>query len=96
MPSLIKKGINLVRAYTKWAAAGKPLRDDEYIFQLYDICKDCPSKAFIKHTDTSGECDECGCHIKRVSSKEDTFNKLAWPTEECPEGHWGSDIDEDE
>lgn len=94
MVSFIRKGVNFARAYTKWVLAGKPLRDDEYIFELFEICKNCPSKAFIKHSETSGECDECGCHIKRVSASVDDFNKLSWPTEACPEGHWGSDIDE--
>ena len=96
MAGFIKKGMHFARAYAKWALAGKPLRDDEYIFALYDICKDCPSKAFIKYSDTEGECDECSCHIKRISASEDTLNKLAWPTESCPAGHWKADIDEPE
>jgi hypothetical protein len=95
MVGFIKKGMNLARAYTKWALAGRPLRDDEYIFHLYDNhCSQCP--LFIQHTENTGECDACGCHIKRVSAVEDDFNKLAWPTEACPEGYWSSDIDEPE
>ena len=93
MASLIKKGLNILIAYPKWKAAGKPLREDEYIFHLYDTyCSQCP--LFIKKSENTGECDECGCHIKRISSKEDTLNKLAWPTEACPEGLWQADIDE--
>lgn len=92
MASFIKKGINFAIAYSKWVAAGRPLRDDEYIFDLFDNhCSGCP--LFIRHSATQGECDECGCHIKRISAHEDDFNKLAWPTEECPEGYWDSDVD---
>lgn len=95
MAGFIKKGVNFARAYWKWQAAGKPLRDEEYIFELYDNhCAGCPF--FIKHKENEGECDSCGCHIKRVSAEEDSMNKLAWPTEECPEGYWDSDVDEPE
>ncbi len=94
MAGLIKKGVNFARSYVKWAKAGKPLRDDKYIFELYDICSHCPTNKFIPQKEGQGECDECGCHVKRISSSEDQLNKLAWPTEECPDGHWKSDIDE--
>jgi len=96
MASFIKKGVNFARAYAKWALAGKPLRDDTYIADLFKICEGCPSKLYIRKTDTTGECDECGCHIKNVSATKDALNKLAWPTECCPWGHWDSDIDEPE
>jgi len=95
MASFIKKGLNFTLAYTKWALAGKPLRNDEYIFQLYDdFCAQCPTKKFIQQRKDQGECDECGCHIKRISASEDDLNKLAWPTEGCPDGHWKPDVDE--
>lgn len=97
MVGFIKKGFNFARAYAKWALAGKPLRDDKYIFELYDnFCTQCPTKKFIEHEPGRGECDECGCHVKRISSGLDHLNKLAWPTEGCPDGHWNADIDEPE
>lgn len=96
MVGFIRKGINFARAYSKWAMAGKPLRDDEYIKELYSICQDCPTKKFIELAKGRGECDECGCHIKLISASEDSLNKLAWPTEGCPDGHWDADIDEPE
>lgn len=94
MPNFIKKGLNFARAYTKWTLAGKPLRDDEYIFHLFNICENCPTKKFIQQGKDRGECNECGCHVKRISASEDDLNKLAWPTECCPDGHWKSDVDE--
>ena len=97
MAGFIKKGLNFTIAYAKWAIAGKPLRNDEYIFELYDkYCSVCPSNLFILHSPGRGECDECGCHIKRVSASKDDLNKLAWPTEGCPEGYFKADIDEPE
>lgn len=96
MISLFKKARNFTVSYIRWALAGKPLRSDEYIFDLYDnFCSQCPTKKFIEISKGIGECDECGCHVKRVPSEEDDFNKLAWPTEGCPDGHWPSDIEED-
>lgn len=90
--------MNFARAYARWVAAGKPLRDDEYIFEIFDNhCAGCeffiPSK---KKPDTHGECDSCGCHIKRISASKDKLNKLAFPTEGCPEDFWLADIDEPE
>ncbi len=98
MASFIKKGMNFARAYWRWQAAGKPLRDDDYIFEIFDNhCQGCeffiPSEA---KPNTHGECDSCGCHIKRVSEAEDEKNKLDWPTEGCPEDFWDADIDEPE
>lgn len=94
MPNFIEKGVNFARAYVKWVAAGKPLRDDDYIYYLYDnFCSQCPTHKFVQQTPDHGECDECGCHIKRVSTSIDTRNKLAWPTEGCPDNHWPADID---
>lgn len=96
MAGFFKKAKNFTLAYAKWALAGKPLREDAYIFDLYDnFCLQCPTKKFIQISEGVGECDECGCHIKRVSSTEDDLNKLAWPTEGCPDGHWSADVDED-
>lgn len=93
MVGIIRRGMNLMVAYHKWTKAGKPLRNDEYIFALYDDhCSVCPEKLFILHSPGVGECDDCGCKIKRVSAEEDELNKLAWPTEGCPYGHWKADI----
>jgi hypothetical protein len=98
MAGFIKKGLGFAKAYYRWQAAGKPLRDEEYIFDLFDNkCKGCPF--FIpdkKKPETHGECDSCGCHIKRLPADVDDLNKLAWPTEGCPEDFWEADVDEPE
>lgn len=94
--NFIKRGMKFLRAYVKWVEAGKPLRSDEYIFELYEICKACPTNKFIQKREGVGECGECDCHILRASSTETIINKLAFPTEGCPDGHWQADVDEEE
>ena len=73
---LIKKYVD---ERAKWIAAGKPLRNEERIKELFQICKDCPS--FIRSTDIKGKCRECGCGLKEYGS---VLNKLAWSTTKCP------------
>ena len=94
MATFITKGMNFARAYVRWVKAGNPLRSDEYIFQLYDdFCVQCPTKKFIQLSEGVGRCDECSCHILRASTADTKMNKLAWPTEGCPDGHWQADVD---
>jgi hypothetical protein len=88
--NVIRKGIKYTIAWGKWVAAGKPFRSNKYIEQLYSICENCPTKKFIKIDDNSGQCAECECYLKRDST---TKNKLAWPTEACPDKHWKADVD---
>ena len=95
MTNFITKGLRFAWAYAKWVKAGKPLRSDEYIFELYLVCEACPTKKFIEKRDGVGECGECDCHILRASSSETILNKLAYPTEGCPDGHWQADVNED-
>lgn len=90
MPGLIKKALNLGMASIKWIRAGRPLRSDEYIFELYDKCKTCPE--FKEYSEGFAECKQCGCVLKRISASKDKMNKLAWPTEGCPLGHWKADV----
>jgi hypothetical protein len=95
MSNLIRRGLRLAIAYARWTKAGKPLRNDEYIFSLYD--EHCAPCEWFNQTDADrGTCLLCDCHIKRVSASQDRFNKLAWPTEGCVDGRWTQDIDEPE
>jgi hypothetical protein len=53
----------------------------EKVEARFDICKECP------HFDGNG-CILCGC----CSGKKRTlFNKLAYPTQSCPDGRWGEE-----
>lgn len=63
----------------KWKKAGKPVRSDERIKELFAICSPC--EYYKLKTDHSGSCGICGCNIKnRITS----LNKLAWATTRCP------------
>ena len=86
LPNLLTQGKNLAIAYTKWAMAGKPLREKEEVEILFDFCTQCPAKQFIKVNDTTGRCAACGCWLRRGITTGK--NKLKWPTEDCPHGLW--------
>jgi hypothetical protein len=90
LPSLIQQAKNLTVAYAKWLAAGRPVRTPDQINALYDICEQCPTKRFTRSSLDKGRCSACGCWLKRGADK---FNKLAWPTEACPDGHWSNEVE---
>jgi len=73
MPSLIKQAETYLAERKKWAEAGKPMRSQERIEELFNICKEC------EHF-RSYYCGICGCFI----NKGTTFNKLAWSSTRCP------------
>ena len=91
-PGLIVQAKNYVIAYTKWVAAGKPLRTPEKIAELFTICEQCPSVSFIPISDGIGRCAECGCWLKKT---ETTRNALAWPTKPCPDQHFPNEVEEE-
>lgn len=63
----------------KWARFGKPLRGQDEMSAIFNICKDC--HMFQKENEDAGSCGVCGCNIK----KSGTFlNKIAWATTRCP------------
>lgn len=71
-----------VRAYrdstARWQAAGCPLRSEEEVEALRDVCAAC------EHY--NGEvCVKCGCSVVRGSVFGD---KLRRATESCPAGKW--------
>lgn len=81
-----------VRAFQYWQAlmklyssknkfrsrTGRRLLSLDIIEQRYNICKECEHFNGVR-------CQLCGC----CSGQQEThFNKLAFPTEECPDGKW--------
>lgn len=89
VPNFLTQAAHFTFSYVKWVAMGKPLRALEYIQTLFNICENCPTKKFKRLGPDRGICTECGCRLKRSGTK---FNKLAWPTESCPDGHWHADV----
>ena len=63
----------------KWSKFGKPIREPEQTEALFKICESCIM--FKRFNDDSGECAECGCHLKKQGN---WLNKLAWGTTRCP------------
>lgn len=83
---------NYTIAYAKWVAAGKPIREKDHIEILFQICENCPTKQFLRITTNKGQCKKCGCWLHRINQHT---NKLAWPTEACPDGHWLAQVEEE-
>jgi hypothetical protein len=92
LPNLLKQAKNFTIAYSRWVAAGKPLREPKQVEELFKICEGCPSKQFIRVDADSGRCAECGCWVRRSMDRK---NKLKWPTERCPFGHFNNEVQQD-
>lgn len=76
MPSLIERGKRYLTERKKWADAGKPMRSQERINEIYDsFCKDCVYRQKYKYC-----CEICSCFINRGTA----FNKIAFATTRCP------------
>lgn len=91
LPSLIRLAGNFRVAYARWRAAGRPLRSPERIEELFNFCTECPSESFIPTGVDTGRCVECGCWLKRSTT---FLNKLAWPTEACPNSHFSNEVED--
>ena len=85
--SMTQKVKNASVAAVKWVAAGRPIRSDERIKELFSICQECPEFKKRKNTE-DGSCRLCGCPIKQNGVR----NKLMMATEECPIGKWKADV----
>ena len=75
-PPITTRISNYLESRKIWAAAGKPLRSQEKVNELFQICKNC-----IHYQTTTYACDICGCYI---NEKMD-WNKLAWSITKCPD-----------
>lgn len=72
--------VHFLEAFWKLLKSGKKTLPKEEIQKRLDICIECPSGAF-----NGSRCEKCECCINEVQS---VFNKAAYPTERCPDGHW--------
>ena len=74
-------------ARSKWIAAGRPLRTDERIAEIWDTyCKNCGDRE-------ADRCKLCGCFIKRHGT---TLNKISWATECCDKNLWQIEVEDKE
>jgi hypothetical protein len=72
-----------LKALTKFIIEGRgKFLSEEKILARFEICKICPHF-------TGRGCKKCGCNC---NNRKTYFNKLAMPTEECPEQRWKREI----
>lgn len=86
-PTSFQRIKTFIVAATKHAASGFPMCSDDEVKERYEICETChyfKEKKGHKYCKSLG----CGCNISRASNKY--LNKLAWKTESCPQGKWGT------
>ena len=70
--------VRYVKERIKWELAGKPMRSEERIREIFhQICKPCPHFG-------GDHCKVCGCYLREDLTKP-KFNKIAWATTHCPD-----------
>ncbi len=65
----------------KWIEANEPVRTDEKVLELYNICADCENYTPLPLFKDRGQCKICTCLL---SKDGDRMNKLRWATTKCP------------
>ncbi len=79
-PRKLRKIATFTVAITKFLTKGKAkFLPEEAVLNRFAICKSCE-----KFTGT--KCLVCGCGASNRTGS--LLNKLALPTEGCPDGHW--------
>ena len=83
MPSLIQRALSFARANIRFIRMGFEMRSEEEVERIYNICAQCPTGKW----DASNKvCTDCGCKVQKA--RRLFFNKIAWKSEACPDGHW--------
>ena len=78
---IVQLGYRYTRALTRWIKAGRPIREQNEILEIYEICQQCRAL-----DTTTNSCKNCGCRIANHSNP--LLNKIAMATERCPVGKW--------
>lgn len=68
-----------------WKEAGEPVRSDEKVAELYNICAQCEEYIPLPLVTDRGQCRICTCLL---SKDGDHMNKLRWATTSCPLNKW--------
>ena len=76
--NISKRLIRYGSAIQRWIAAGRPVRSDERVREIFDtLCRPCT------HFDAKRQtCRLCGCYVRRSGTA--FTNKLKMATERCP------------
>jgi len=79
--NLFSRAYRYTRALSRWIKAGRPVRSEEEIKRIFEICCE-PCEGYAE-----GTCRHCGCRVNLMAAA--TLNKIAMATEECPLEKWG-------
>jgi hypothetical protein len=79
-PSLFQKAASFVSAETRWIAAGRPVRSEERVAEIFSICQAC-ERFRPGASELEGSCAVCGCRLRSTGG---LFNKIQMATESCP------------
>lgn len=74
---------NWKEAISRWKAAGEPVRSNEEINEIVEICQGCEH-----YNSKFQQCRLCGCFCRKTGMAR--FNKPKMATESCPIGKWGA------
>lgn len=81
-PTVVQRGLNYIKAWSRWNFFGRPVRDDSRVEEIRAICQSCPEGLFVDGVCTHAQ---CGCSVKEPTWFGD---KVKWETEHCPIGQW--------
>ena len=77
---VIRRGINYVRAWLRWTAAGCPVREPGEVDAIRETCRACEY-----FDDQNCTHKKCGCAVAKGNWWGD---KVKWATEHCPIEKW--------
>jgi hypothetical protein len=81
-PSMLNLAYRYTRALSRWIKAGRPVRSEEEIKQIFKtFCEPCEA-----YDSKNSSCCHCGCRVNRMRAAP--LNKIAMATEECPLEKW--------
>ena len=76
-----RKALKYSTALKRWIAAGRPVRSEDEVATIHEICKKCDL-----YDSEHGSCKGCGCRVN--ISKVAVVNKIKMATEHCPKDLW--------
>lgn len=79
-PSLLRQAASFVSAEARWIAAGRPVRSEERVAEIFAICQVCEHFR-LGTSELEGSCGICGCRLRSAGG---LFNKIQMATESCP------------
>jgi len=86
--NIFQRGSQYLDERRRWVEAGKPLRSEERIAEIFEICSKNTCGQYIEKGEGVGQCGLCGCNLKKRGT---LLNKISWANTSCPmeEPLWG-------